>query len=76
MNDDNVVSLFGNKLSESSESVPFDWEGYLRNVRTIQAGFSTLDAHRKCVAFNSVADAFCEVLEHVFSYDVTKDEGE
>lgn len=72
-----VVDIFSKKKISEGEctkrgegydkNIPFDWQGYYENVKSIQYGFDYLSAHDKRVAFDSVADAFCEVLLRVFS---------
>lgn len=60
-----IVDIFKNKQTIDPNQ-PFDWQGYVDNVRTVQEGFHTLDAHMKGVAFHTLADIFVEILESIF----------
>lgn len=71
MSEDNVIPLF--KDVPITPNKPFPWQDYVDNVRRVQEGFHTLDAHYKCVAFDTLADIFCEVMEGIFK-DKEKEE--
>lgn len=56
-----VINLFPEKKNE-----PYNWKKDVDNIRLIQAGFHTLDAYHKNVAFDVLADTYCAVLESIF----------
>ena len=69
-----VVDIFSKQLlTISPSSQAFDYQGYINNVRQIQAGFYALNAHQKGEAMDAVANAFCEILERVFARNIKGD---